>query len=707
MPVRPRIRQGSEAPTVRRGRTGDASGATEDLESGPPPLTGRPRANDPGPPQADDPAPRRADDSAPRRADDPGAPRAGDPGPRIQDRRTRSDGPVVLGRYRLRRRLGSGGFATVWRACDERLDRDVAIKILPRERIVGGRFEREARAAARLAHPGIVTLYEAAVDDEGAYLVSELVHGATLDHLLAEGRLSDRDVLRIGIALCDALSHAHAQGVIHRDVKPSNVLVPERPTTPAQLARLTDFGVARILGSPPGDSLTRTGDVIGTAAYMAPEQAQGLPAGAAADLFSLALVLYEALSGTNPLRTAITGGRLARAGAYLPPLRRQRRDLPRQLGSAVDLALRPRASERGTLADLRSALVSAVGRVADEPGVVEAPWTERTLTRPAGKGERRTQPQIAGEPELERWRDVRPPARAEDPGARGDPSGARENLRPGGDPGAGRNPISRRPTPWPRRALAGVATAALTGWLAVHVPGASPLPAPLIACAAGALVATLPRLGWLIALATLSGSLVLHSSPGAALLLAIGGLIPALLSPRDGPAWSIPALASALAVVSPGLTTVWPALAGFAGTARRRVVLGATGWLWVALYRQSQGLSTVTTLHDATQEVLRPLLSIGTPATCAVWAVAALALPFTRSRRSPELEYIRTAVWAIALAVLTVATVSLGSAAPRLSLGDALLGACLGGLVAIVTRQLTARVSGHWNGERSRSDRVA
>ncbi len=595
---------------------------------------------------------------------------------RIEDRRPRSDAPVVLGRYRLRRRLGSGGFATVWLARDERLDREVAIKILPRERIVGGRFEREARAAARLAHPGIVTLYEAAVDDEGAYLVSELVHGATLDDLLADGRLSDRDVIRIGIALCDALSHAHAQGVIHRDVKPSNVLVPERPTTAAQLARLTDFGVARIVGSPPGDSLTRTGDVIGTAAYMAPEQAQGLPAGAGADLFSLALVLYEALSGTNPLRTAATGGRHARAGVYLPPLRRQRRDLPRQLGGAVDLALRPRASERGTLGELRFALVSAVGRVADEPGVVEAPWTERTLTR-SGKGEHRAQAETADEPALNGRR-------------------PRVAARVGG-----------HPIPWPRRALAGVATAALAGWLAVHAPGASPLPAPLMACLAGAFVAAFPRLGWLMVIATLSGSLALHSRPGAGLLLVVGGLIPPLLSPRDGPSWSIPALAPALAVVAPGLVTAWPALAGFAGTGRRRVVLAATGWLWIALYRQSRGLATVTTLHDATQEVLRPLLTIATPATCVVWALAALALPFTRSRRSRELEYIRTAAWATALAVLTVATVSLGSAAPKLSLGDALLGACLGALVAIVTRRLAARVTNQPNGERLRSDRVA
>ncbi len=285
---------------------------------------------------------------------------------------------MVLRRYRLRRRLGTGGFATVWLATDERLDREVAIKILPRERVVGGRFEREARAAARLAHPGIVTLFEAAVDDEGAYLVSELVHGSTFDRLLGEGRLSDRDVVEIAIALCDALTHAHAHGVIHRDVKPSNVLIPDRPTSPAGLARLTDFGVARVLG---GDSLTLTGDVIGTAAYMAPEQAQGLPAGAPADLFSLALVLYEALTGVNPVRAGAGSQTARRLGMHLPPLRRQRRELPRELGQAIDLALRPRPGERGRLEELRGALTAVVGRVADEPGVVAEPLRPKTKVR--------------------------------------------------------------------------------------------------------------------------------------------------------------------------------------------------------------------------------------------------------------------------------------------------------------------------------------
>jgi len=341
---------------------------------------------------------------------------------------------MVLDRYGLRRRLGTGGFATVWLAHDERLDREVAVKILPRERVLSGRFEREARAAARLAHPGIVTLYEAAVDDEGAYLVSELVSGTTLDELLAGGRLSDRDVVHIGIALCDALAHAHAHGVVHRDIKPSNVLVPDRPTTPAQIARLTDFGVARVIG---GDSLTRTGDVIGTAAYMAPEQAQGLPAGEAADLFSLALVLYEGLSGVNPLPAGIGTGTPRRAAMHLAPLRRQRRDLPRELGRAIDLALRPRPGERGTLAELRAALLTAAGQVEDEPGVVEDPWPARTM-----------QTQARG-------------VDAESVG--------RHSEVPDPDESRGH----RRPVASPRRALAGLAAAGLTVWLAHRAPGRS------------------------------------------------------------------------------------------------------------------------------------------------------------------------------------------------------------------------------------------
>jgi hypothetical protein len=273
-----------------------------------------------------------------------------------------------MDRYRLTKRLGSGAFGTVWSARDERLDRDVAVKVLPRERVIHARFEREARAAARLQHPAIVTLYEAAVDDEGAYLVSELVRGRTLDALLAQGKLSDREILEVGVSLCDALAHAHAQGVIHRDVKPSNVLVPSRSAGSGDRAKLTDFGVAHVIG---GATLTHTGDIVGTLAYMAPEQADGREVGPEVDLYSLALVLYEALTGVNPQEQ---GRRRRRTGAFVPPLRRQRRDLDRRLAAGIDQALRPRPYERGAILDLRQALLGSLDQVDDTPGVVAPGW---------------------------------------------------------------------------------------------------------------------------------------------------------------------------------------------------------------------------------------------------------------------------------------------------------------------------------------------
>ncbi|MEA2288288.1 MAG: eukaryotic-like serine/threonine-protein kinase, partial [Solirubrobacteraceae bacterium] len=232
---------------------------------------------------------------------------------------------LVLDRYRLVRRLGAGGFGVVWLAHDERLDRAVAVKrIAMHDAAAGPRAEREAKAAARLAHPGIVALYESGRDEDAVYLVSELVRGRTLGELMAEGALSDRDVLRVGVALCDALGHAHGRGVVHRDVKPGNVMIPDRPHDGAGVAKLTDFGVARIAGD---DVLTRTGDVVGTLAYMAPEQAEGREAGEEADLYALALVLYEALAGVNPVRGRGAASTARRVGARLPALGRLRRDL--------------------------------------------------------------------------------------------------------------------------------------------------------------------------------------------------------------------------------------------------------------------------------------------------------------------------------------------------------------------------------------------
>ena len=198
-------------------------------------------------------------------------------------------GALALERYRLLERLGAGGFGVVWRARDELLGREVALKriTLPPDGD-SERASREALASARLAHPAIVALYEACAAPDAFYLISELVRGETLAQLIAADALDDERVLHIGIALADALAHAHARGVIHRDVKPQNVLVPHTPEAGSggsgaslAVAKLTDFGGARLAGD---DALTRTGDVLGTLAYMAPEQSDGGDVGEAADL---------------------------------------------------------------------------------------------------------------------------------------------------------------------------------------------------------------------------------------------------------------------------------------------------------------------------------------------------------------------------------------------------------------------------------------
>ena len=204
---------------------------------------------------------------------------------------------LAMGRYRLGARIGAGGFGTVYAGHDERLGRPVAVKVIPGDGPAPERAQREARAVARLDHAAIVALFDAGEQDGCRYLVSELVEGRTLAQLEAAGELSDRDVLRIGLALADALAHAHERGVIHRDVKPQNVIVPDAASSRRGAAKLTDFGVAHLAGE---EALTLTGDVVGTLAYMAPEQAAGRAVDERADLYALGLVLYEALAGANP-----------------------------------------------------------------------------------------------------------------------------------------------------------------------------------------------------------------------------------------------------------------------------------------------------------------------------------------------------------------------------------------------------------------------
>jgi serine/threonine protein kinase len=544
---------------------------------------------------------------------------------------------LILGRYRLQRRLGAGAFGTVHEAHDERLDREVAVKVIPRERVMGGRFEREARAAARLAHPNIVTLYEAGADDDAAYLVSELVRGATLDDLLTEGRLSDKGIVEVGIALCDALEHAHSQHVIHRDVKPSNVLIPDHPTTPSSSVKLTDFGVARVVG---GDSLTSTGDVIGTAAYMSPEQAEGLETGPAADLYSLALVLYEALTGVNPIRAATSAQRARRLGAHLPPLRRQRRELPRELGCGLDLALRPRPRERGTIAELRAALAASLVQVTDEPGIVTAPW------RPA-RSQRR---------------------------------GDQQDWPPRLDFAKGEAPEPAVPASpqWPERAVAAVAVAGVTGWLLGHLLQPSPVAPAAGALLAAAAILIAPRIGWLAVLAAVVTGAVGQDHVGLAVVLALAGLLTPAALPRRGTHWPLPVAAPALAAI--GLAGAWPAFAARAQTAYRRAALGAIGYVLIVLANTKipgrvPAALWMSSPYNTLHHLLGPVLTSGALLPAVAWGAAAAALPHVATRSSLVLDVARTIVWAVLLIAAT-ATLSQSSPPPSMMLG-ALLGAAL------------------------------
>jgi len=601
-------------------------------------------------------------------------------------------GPMVLERYHLRRRLGAGAFGTVWLARDERLERDVAVKILARERVMGGRFEREARAAARLSHPAIVTLYEAAVDDEGAYLVSELVRGETLGALLEEGRLSDRDIVDIGIALCDALRHAHEHGVVHRDVKPSNVLVPETPAGAAQVAKLTDFGVARVMD---GDALTLTGDVLGTLAYMAPEQANGHEAGEPADLYSLALVIYEALSGINPVAHVRGGRSSVRVGMHLPPLRRQRRDLPAELAGAIDRALRPRPADRGAMAELRRALADAQLQVGDEPGIVTGAWESRpwSTLRP-----RRTAAGLEEEGDDALWREPRPgagaaPARDESSGETG--------------------------TSWPPRALGALAAAALAAWLSITALAPSPVPPAVAGLLAGAAVLLLPRLGWAALTCGLAAGALSEQRSGAALIIAIALLLPVVACPARATSWPLPAGAPALGLI--GLAGAWPAVAARAGGVWTRAALGAVGWVWLLLGAAIAGKALylprvpgtvlapppqnwMTSPSDTVTHLLSPLISSGVLAPAAIWAAAAVILPWLVRGRSVAMDVLRVVAWATIVVSCTGAAIAaVHGSDPIGAPPTALVGAAAAAAVALAPSLLEMwREALHSGGPRAR-----
>ena len=257
---------------------------------------------------------------------------------------------LVLGRYRPLRPLGSGGSGSVWLARDEQNGLDVALKIVPREGKAASRAEREAEAAARLRHPACQRAYGFGRDSQHVYIAYEYVPGRTFREAMRSGELDDASAIEASIQILDALAHAHQRGIVHRDVKPSNVLLAEGPSVSA---RVLDFGLAQIQEA---ETLTAQGDVPGTLAYIAPERLAGAATTEAADIWAVGVMLWEALAGRHPFwrSSLLETARAIEQGA--PPLESMRPDLPRPLLAAIARALDVEPARRPDAAALAGAL---------------------------------------------------------------------------------------------------------------------------------------------------------------------------------------------------------------------------------------------------------------------------------------------------------------------------------------------------------------
>ena len=298
---------------------------------------------------------------------------------------------VLAGRYRLKRLIAAGGMAEVWEAVDDILGRPVAVKILhahlAEDDSFRERFRREAIAAARLAHPNVVATFDTGLDGSVTFIVMELVDGQTLRQAMNEtGPMAPGRAVHIAAQTADALHYAHRAGVVHRDVKPGNILL-----CPDGRVKVADFGIAKAVEESepsrpdPAEALTGTGSIVGTAQYLSPEQVEGRPVDGRTDVYALGVVLYEMLCGRPPF-SGETDMAVALKHVTTEPLapRQVRAGIPRALEDVVLRAMAKRAETRyQSAAELQTALLSVHLGAEEATNVVSAP----AYVPPAGAGD--------------------------------------------------------------------------------------------------------------------------------------------------------------------------------------------------------------------------------------------------------------------------------------------------------------------------------
>jgi serine/threonine protein kinase len=326
-----------------------------------------------------------------------------------------SDAIEIAGRYRIERRLGLGGMSTVHLALDTRLERHVAIKLLAEhladDPTFVSRFQREALSAARLVHPNVVQVFDSGFDPATGrhFIVMEYVPGQSLAEILREQpQLGLDETLSVVVQACHGLDYAHRQGVVHRDVKPGNLL-----RSPDGVVKLADFGIARATDQ---SSITQVGSVLGTAAYLAPEQAAGEEAGPTADLYSLGVVTYQCLAGRLPYEAGSLSELVLKQQREAPPrLDELRDDVPTTLAAAVAVALSisPRAryqSARGMAEALDQAAQGVLPEeVTAATNVLGATGATSILGAP-DRGQRTSeQPRVVAREPVARRRQAPPP----------------------------------------------------------------------------------------------------------------------------------------------------------------------------------------------------------------------------------------------------------------------------------------------------------